>query len=365
MPDRSSEILNLAQELIEVPSTSDNLQACQMVLEIAKNALTGTNIEEFSSINSNGQSVPSLLFYNTDERPDRFKLLLNAHLDVVAADDSKLFIPMVRGDKLYGRGAQDMKAAAAALICVFNDVAHGLDSTIGLSLTVDEEVGGYNGALHQVENGVKAEVVIAGEPTDLEIGNQHKGLIGITLSAKTAGGHTAYDGDSSNALLQIINVQLQAARKYPGPDGTWRTSCTPTITQTSNRANNVVPSDATGRLSIRYIPQDNADEIIDNISSIDPRIAISRSRGSPSHYTNPGHPGIQKLAESIQLVTGSPSGLRALPHSSDVVHWAIKSDAAVDFGPEGAGMHTTKEYVSLNSLEKYSTIIRNYLLSLS
>ena len=49
-------------------------------------------------------------------------IVLHGHLDVVPGRPEQ-FEPRVDGDRLYGRGAYDMKGGLAAMICAFRDVA--------------------------------------------------------------------------------------------------------------------------------------------------------------------------------------------------------------------------------------------------
>lgn len=358
------EVLDLAQQLIRIPSTKENLDASYKVLNLVKENLPDAGYEEFFSKDQNGQLVPSIVFFNRDTRPDKFRVLLHGHLDVVLAQSETMFTPTIEGSRLYGRGSEDMKAAASVLIHVFKDMAEDIEYPLGLSLTTDEELGGLYGAQYQVENGVLADFVISGEPTALQIGNQHKGLLSLDLQAQTKGGHSAYDGEAENALLQVMAVQMSSVSEYPAPDGEWRTTCSPSITATTNRTNNMVPADAMGRLSIRYIPQDNPETILQTIAAIDPRVLVKRFSESAAHFTDPSHPDIRCLSRAVQSVVEAPTKLRSLPHSSDVVHWATAGTAAVDFGPSGAGMHTSDEYVEIDSLGQYSTILKTFLSTL-
>ncbi|MEI6887544.1 MAG: M20 family peptidase, partial [bacterium] len=91
-----SEIVKLTKRLIKIESTKDKPDNLLNVLNIAKEYLKGFKIEEFEN---NG--VKSLLVYNTSTRPDRFRVVLNAHLDVVIANDNQ-YIPKVITNRLYG-----------------------------------------------------------------------------------------------------------------------------------------------------------------------------------------------------------------------------------------------------------------------
>lgn len=360
---RDKKILDLAQKLIQIPSTKEEPSALSRALALAKTELSGYSYQEFSRKDQLGMAIPSILFFNGKKRPEKFRILLHGHLDVVLAQNEKQFAPSIKDNRLYGRGAYDMKSAVASLIYVFRDLAKDLPYPIGLSLTTDEESRGL-GAKYQVEQGVKADFVLSGEPTNLEIGNQHKGILSLELSANTQGGHTAYDGDDKNALLQVMRVQLSAAKMYPGPDGTWRTTCSPTIIATTNRANNIVPSDATGKLSIRWIPQDNPDIIQNNISKINQHVLVKRSYFGSAHFTDPNDTDIILLSKAIEFVVKKPAVTISLPHNSDLIQWTAVGADGVDFGPCGIGLHAKNEYLEIDSTGKYTDILERFLCSI-
>lgn len=359
---RNEKILDLTQRLIRIQSTKDNLDALCQTLDLVKTELSDYSYQEFSKKDLKVNSISSILFFNKKNRPDKFRILLQGHLDVVPAQDGDQFKPFIKDNRLYGRGALDMKSGVAVLISVFNDLTAKIKYPVGLSLTVDEETTSL-GAKNQVEKGVKADFVISGEPTNLEIGNQHKGILSLELFANTQGGHTAYDGDKRNALLQVLQTQSQATKMYPGPDGRWRTTCSPTVTTTNNQANNIVPSYATGKLSIRWVPQDNPDVIQSNISKINPQVIVKRFYFGEAHLTNPNNPDIMLLAKTIESVVKKPAVVSPIPHSSDLIQWTTAGADGIDFGPCGIGLHSKDEYVEIESLGQYAEIIKLFLLS--
>ena len=138
-----SKILELARKLINIPSISKNPVALKEVLKISALELKDYTIEWFVK-----DEIPSLLAYASPSRPKRFKIILNAHLDVIPAKPSQ-FSPKIKDGKLYGRGAYDMKAAAAVEILVFKELAKKLDFPLGLQLVTDEEIGGFKGTKYQ------------------------------------------------------------------------------------------------------------------------------------------------------------------------------------------------------------------------
>jgi succinyl-diaminopimelate desuccinylase len=106
-----------AGELLTIPSTSDRpgdlRRALDFMLDFVGPAVT---VERFES-----GGKPSALVYSASTRAD-FRVILNAHLDVVPAPPEQ-FRPRRDGDRLFARGAQDMKVSALLAAHVFRDMA--------------------------------------------------------------------------------------------------------------------------------------------------------------------------------------------------------------------------------------------------
>ena len=71
-------VRRFAEKLISIPSIANSPQGLRDVLDIAKMELPGFVVEEFES---NG--IPSMLITNQNTKTRKFKIILNAHLDVV------------------------------------------------------------------------------------------------------------------------------------------------------------------------------------------------------------------------------------------------------------------------------------------
>ncbi|MBI2641920.1 M20 family metallopeptidase, partial [Candidatus Roizmanbacteria bacterium] len=285
-------VINLTSSLIKIRSTWSEPDALRATLDLARSELSGFPYEKFESKRDDGIFVPSLLFFNKLERPSSFQVLLHGHLDVVPAQDETQFTPQQTEGRLYGRGSQDMKSGASALITVFRNLAKDLPYPIGLSLTTDEEIGGYHGAGYQVNQGISTNFVISAESSNLQIGNQHKGLIAYSCRSKTSGGHTAYDGNDHNALQKQIGFHHKVNELYPGPDGSWRTTSSIVRMRNPPPHGNIVPSEAFSQIVFRFISEESPEDIRHTIQAIDPKMEITTDAYCVAHYTNPNDPNI-------------------------------------------------------------------------
>jgi succinyl-diaminopimelate desuccinylase len=134
-------------------------------------------------------------------------VVLHGHLDVVPAYPGQ-FYPRVEGDRLIGRGAYDMKGALAAMLLVFAEMRDQDAVRVRLAIVSDEESEEANerGSDRLVDAGFTGDFAITGEPTDMHIGVEAKGVLAARLdvTGRAAHGATPWLGD--NAVLKAIEV---------------------------------------------------------------------------------------------------------------------------------------------------------------
>lgn len=355
----NDQLLELSKKLISIPSTSDNQTALNEVLEIAKSELKDFNFQEFQS---NG--IKSLLFYNSEKLPEKFRIILNAHLDVVPAKEDQ-FNPIKKDNKLFGRGSYDMKSAAAVLILTFKEFAKKVNYSLGLQLVTDEETGGLNGTKYQLENGVHTEFILAGENTDLLINNKSKGIVWLKITTQGKTSHGAYPWLGENAVWRMHQVLKIIEADYPvTAEEKWESTINLASLETSNKSYNKVPDECTALLDIRFIPEDK-EKILDNLKSkIGNLAALELTMDEPSHLTEDSDYFVEKLKSSIKDVTRKNGEVVNKHGGSDVRFYSNLGIPGVTFGPIGQGHHSDEEWVDIKSLENYSKILEKFLLSI-
>jgi succinyl-diaminopimelate desuccinylase len=352
-------ILDLSKKLIAIPSTTDNNTAIDDVLSIIKQELKDFTIEEFSD-----NTVKSILVYKGNKRPETFTIMLNGHIDVVAAKDAQ-YIPEVKDEKLYGRGAYDMKSAVAVMIKVFKETAQSLSYAVGLQIVTDEETGGFHGTKYQLNQGVKADFVIAGENTDLLINNKAKGIMWVNLTTTGKASHGAYPWLGENAIWKLIKILDKVTMLFPIPqEESWKTSVNLAKIMTSNETLNKVPDNAVASLDIRYIPEDK-EKLTSLLEELQKECEVTILTNESVHDTKDDNDYILKLSAVIKKITGKEAGLVAKHGGSDVRFYNERGSEGITFGPTGFGHHSDEEWVDLKSLEVYASILKSFLLSLS
>lgn len=151
-------------------------------------------------------------------------LVLNGHVDVVPPGDESLwshdpFGGTVEGDRIYGRGALDMKGpllAALYALRALRDAEIGLAGTVHLESVVGEEDGGL-GTLAALERGYRADGAVVMEPTEEAIAPSQAGALNFRVRVPGLAAHGAVRSEGVSAIENFIPLYralegLEAAR---------------------------------------------------------------------------------------------------------------------------------------------------------
>jgi acetylornithine deacetylase/succinyl-diaminopimelate desuccinylase-like protein len=117
-------------------------------------------------------------------------------------------------------------------------------------------------------------------------------------------------------------------------------------------------------LDIRYTPEDGAENIIKNIRNQLPRkFRLDVLSVAPAQYTNPKNTDILKLS-AILKAENIIKGFQVLDMNgaTDGNYFTKRGIPVVVFGIEGAGLHQNGEWVSIKSVEKYISILTEFLI---
>ena len=258
----------------------------------------------------------------------------------------------------------EMKANAACLIMVFKEVADKTGYPLGLQLVTDEEVGGFNGTKYQIEKGVRADFVIAGEPTNFDIVNKAKGILRVKIIVSGQAAHGAYPWRGENAIWRMNKFLCILKKNYPIPiREKWATTVNLSRIETTNLALNKIPDDCTVELDIRFIPEDSKMIVADIKKLIPNRFKLEIMANEPALQVDPGNDYIKTLRQVGQQVIRKSIVLRGAHGSSDARHFTRVNCPGVEFGPVGGGIGSDGEWVDISSLAKYGQILKRFLLS--
>ena len=236
-------------------------------------------------------------------------VVLHGHLDVVPANPTQ-YEPRVEGDRLIGRGAYDMKGGLAAMMCAVRDLAAQDAVKVHFVVVCDEESDEQEQRASDflVEQGYIGDFAITGEPTDLHIGVQAKGVLVLRLlvSGRSAHGSTPWLGD--NAVVKAVDA-FRSIESLPFARESSDLFDRPSISLgkiVGGDAVNRVPDACTIDLDIRYLPGQDPEDII---------AAVGRAARHRGHEGLPPRPDRGLARRALRAgagrggVEGEPGGV--------------------------------------------------------
>jgi succinyl-diaminopimelate desuccinylase len=282
-------------------------------------------------------------------------VVIHGHIDVVPGHEGQ-FSAAVEGDRLIGRGAYDMKGAAAAMMLALADLRDQGDVRVRLALVPDEETEEEfdRGSDVLVDQGLGGDFAITGEPTDMLIGVAAKGVLAlrIVVKGRAAHGSTPWEGD--NAITKAFSI-FRGIESLPFARQSSELFDRPSINLgriLGGDALNKVPDTCAIDVDIRYLPEQDPDSILAQIAEFPDAEVVSTFRRPPVE--------IDKDSPFVRAL-----GFAAKPHhngdvtsvgrdgASDAVSFIRTGTPAVEFGPVGGGHHGPEEWVSISSLAAY------------
>lgn len=347
------ELVRLTSELVAIPSVSDDPGGCAAVVDYIEDYCARLQSVHVARHESRGR--PSLVAA-FDATP-RKQLVLNAHVDVVPGRTDQ-FQPFERDGRVYGRGAQDMKGAAAAMLLALRDLAAaGQHPSVSWQFVTDEEIGGEDGTGFLLRNGYTGDFFVAGEPTDLEIVNRAKGILWITVRQTGNPAHASRPWDGANPIVPLATGIARLLERYPIPAApVWRTTATPASIHGGD-AHNRVPADCVLKLDVRRVPDESEQEILQYVQSCFPKALVEVLHNGSVLDTTPQDPHVERLQGIVASTGAAPGRFRDEHFGSDARFYSEAHVPAVCFGPAGAGLHSHEEWVDIASLERFYDVV--------
>lgn len=287
-------------------------------------------------------------------------LMLCGHTDTVGvAGMREPFSPREENGRLHGRGSQDMKGGLAAIVDAARHIADGGGLAKGrlvVAAVVDEEHSSI-GAEALVAS-FTADAAIVTEPTDLTIAIGHKGFAWVEVEVFGRAAHGSRPAEGEDAILRMGRIlgRLEALdrelQSRPPHDLLGTGSLHASIIN-GGRELSSYPDRAMLQLERRTLPGEPETTAVDEVSAI---VAALRAEdasfrgdvkhlfGRPAYEVAAHHVLPQTLAAAIRDIGGSPTigGASFWTDAAVLGHAGIPS---ILYGPGGAGLHSTEEYV--------------------
>lgn len=338
-------------------------------------------------------------------------LILCGHIDTVPIGEEAVwtvdpFGGSIKDDRIYGRGAVDMKSGVAACMAALDAIHRAgidLSGRVSMHSVVDEEAGGF-GAMDAVAKGELAKAAIVAEPTWGDVQPCEGGLLWVRITIKGRQGHAGYrfneiwpQAHTPGRLVPGVNA-IELANRFLGALRDYesircRTSYHPLVPPGLNTISPgviragagvgpdglplimtnpaIIPDVAVIDLDFKFLPNERVEDVKEEFDAFvhhfcmqdrwlrDNPILIDWSLGGlyfPPMDTPVDHPLVRSLvARKTEL--GRPVRVRGVEFVTDAGHYAGAGVAPVIFGPGGDGFHGYDEYVGIPSLLETTKVI--------
>jgi putative selenium metabolism hydrolase len=340
-------LIAFLQDMVRIPSysTQESQMAERLAAEMEKVGMRDVRIDRI------GNAVGRL---GTQGGP---VVLYDGHMDVVGPGEVSTwtrdpFGAEIEDGLLYGRGTADMKGALAAMVygakmLIDHDVP--LEGELCLAGVVQEEpCEGLGVRVLIEEEGLRPDLVLLGEATDLQLSRGQRGRMEIKVTAHGRSCHASAPERGENAIYRaarvIFGIELLSSQladdRFLGPG-------TLSVTQIENTggSRNAVPDTCTFYIDRRLTLGETEAKALAEIRGVLLReearaeLAVSEYRSTsftgyeaqakcyyPAWALDREHPFVQQVGRAIR---------NELDYRPEVGKWAFSTDGVYTMGTAG------------------------------
>ncbi|MBD0317106.1 MAG: ArgE/DapE family deacylase [Thermoleophilia bacterium] len=305
-------------------------------------------------------------------------LTLNAHMDTVGVEGmERPFQPRIEEERLYGRGAYDMKASLAAIMLV-GARARELDlrGDVVVAAVADEEVASVGSIA--VASSWPTDAAIVAEPTEEQVAIAHRGFawLDVQVHGRAAHGSRPELGIDAIAKMGRILVGLEeldrSLRAEPSHPLLGSGSLHASLIEGGQELSSY-PERCLLRLERRTIPSETPErveaeirDVIDRAAAADPDlVADVRTTFAQSPFeVAEAEDVVAALLRQATAVTAEEVDVVGVQFWTDAAILASAGIPTVLYGPAGEGAHAVVEWVDLDSAtrcaEVYLAVVRDF-----
>jgi succinyl-diaminopimelate desuccinylase len=210
------------------------------------------------------------------------------------------------------------------------------------------------GSDYLVEKGYTGDFAITGEPTDLHIGVQAKGVLGLRIEVRGTAAHGSTPWEGDNAIVRAVDV-FRTIETLPFAGESSELFPRPSISLgriIGGDALNKVPDRCVIDVDIRYLPGQDPKTLLQQIEAI-PHTDVKTIFHRDPAIVSRRDPFVLMLADSVEEGSSVDRISVGRDGASDAISFLDAGVPAVEFGPTGAGHHGPEEWVSIDSLAQY------------
>lgn len=321
-------------------------------------------------------------------------MMFNTHLDHVDVGEHDAwphppFAAEIHDDRVWGRGAVDIKGPLAAQVYgVARLLRAGFEPVgdIWVTAVVQEEVGGL-GARH-LAGYIDTPLVVIGEPSHCELRRGHRGRTELVVHSVGRSVHASVPRRGVNALDPIARLiaAVNDLDMRTDPDlGT--STCAPSLIRTDQTSANVVPGEVWLTCDWRNVPGETGEEARQKLQQLaDRAVAESRSAmgldadadvpslrvvitsvdrrsftgmtmdypaDNPAYIVRRDHPSLAAAKQALDAALGPGVPVGVWQFATDGGHFALEGMTCIGFGPGDELLaHTVNESIAIGELEK-------------
>ncbi len=369
--------LELLKKLIKIESISPNDNGC---FDVIKQQFDGL---DFSFEETNYKNISNLIITNGDSKNKTFCFL--GHTDVVPpGPESEWSVPPFSGEiidnKIYGRGAADMKGGVACFISALKEfLSENKDPSFNIMVLLNSNEEGKleNGKVDRVINEMIdkdkfIDFCLIGEPSSskkvgdvIRIGR--RGSLSGNLKVYGIQGHVAYPKQALNPILGIGKtlVELKNMEWDRGNENFEPTSFQVSNIKSGTGAENVVPGVLEMTFNFRFSPESSPDGLKEKFEAL---LKKSDLKYDVS-WTLSALPFLTAKTEFIDIVKSSIKEINNIDTkidngggTSDGRWVAPMGSEIVELGPLNKTIHQIDEHVDIEDLSTLKEIYKKILL---
>lgn len=353
-----SRLIEIFEKLVSFRTVTGDHEAAKACLAYVEKLLipSGMHINNYSS---NG--FHSLVATTQDTKSPT--LLLQAHLDVVPGAN-ELFTLQGKGPKLVGRGAFDMKFAAASYLWIIEELCERIkDYDVGIMFTTDEEDGGLDGVDYLLDQGYSCKACILPDGGDKwQIETAAKGLWQFDVVANGTSAHGSRPWLGDNAATKLLSFIADTKGFAPAGD---RTETTMVLTKLdAGEARNQIPAKAVASFDIRFLDESERNTIEKKVIKLANKhgMYLEKQRHAAAIKLDPTIPAIKQWEDTVARMRGKkPAGYGLSYGSSDARYFADRGIPTIVTRPKGGGHHGDDEWIDESELYEFAECLRAFV----
>ena len=343
------EYVELLEKLIRCRAVSDDIPAVNRATMILHDFLAGHGLCCKLEESADGRKI----LYAAPDGTKTPDYLCNAHIDVVPAPEA-MYMPEIRGARIYGRGSSDCQGCVTAIARAL--VLAGKNGRGGAFFSADEEIGGATtGEMIRLGYRPKKLAVVV-DASAWSIACAQKGILNVRLVAHGRAGHASEPWAFDNALDRLIDGYVKIRAAWPEMSAAvWGDSMAATICQAGSVSNRI-PEIAEMTLNIRYTEPEGENRILDFLRETSGLEVVKEMLYCPPVVCDPENPEIVLLRRTMERSFGREIGLCRMCGATDARWFPPETPTAI-IGIEGEGCHSDSEWADLESIRLYSEML--------